>query len=331
MVRGIPELDASVRSALEPTWAEIVRAKKAIRELLADGRPHGIRTIQSCLLVSDGIALEPVRGERLQLGSADDIDSVVTTTQPLISRPRLALAATDALLDLAAQGIVIEVADAPGGDGQPIVGPGMVSVPYQLGGTSSAVRSVAPLPRLASAYRLAPRLREQATHWFSDPDLFTADLQQLRLDRRTLKSLDEALGAYRQGLFLACASLLGATSEGAWYAAGEQLRDFDDQLAKALDADNTAKVITRVAEVLRQVGRNKATVDELHAQAALLRQLRNYGVHPRGDKLDHLERYFTDAGAVVLLMETYTYLTRLTVAVEARLSPAGGAGDGKVP
>jgi hypothetical protein len=41
------------------------------------------------------------------------------------------------------------------------------------------------------------------------------------------------LAAYRQGLFLGCASLLGAASEGAWYAAGEQLRHLDARLTTA--------------------------------------------------------------------------------------------------
>ena len=63
----------------------------------------------------------------------------------------------------------------------------------------------------------------------------------------------------------------------------------------------------------------RATVDELHAQAALLRQLRNYGVHPRPDETDHLDRYFSDSGAALLLMETYTYLTRLSDALATRL------------
>ena len=325
MTRGLAELEAAVTAALKPAWSEIVRAKKAITELLADGEPHGIRSLQSCLISADGIPLDPAHREKLQLASADDIEAVATPTHPLIARPRLALAATEALLDLVAQGIAIEVADAPEhADGNPIVGTS-INVPYQLGGYGAAVRRSAALPNLSRAYRLAPRLVDEATQWFFDPDLFTADLEQLQLDRRARRCIVEALAAFRQGLFLGCANLLGAASEGAWYAAGEQLGDLDTQLSKALDADNTAKVITRVSEVLRQHGALRPTVDELHAQAALLRQLRNYGVHPRSDETDHLERYFSDSGAALLLMETYTYLNRLGDAVGTRLDTEDAA------
>lgn len=319
MTRGVPELEAAVADAIKPEWSEIVRAKKAIREILADGEPHGIRILQSCLIAAERIPLEPAHREKLQLASADDIDAVVTPAHPLIARPRLALAATEALLDLVAQGIAIDVADSPEhADGNPIVS-ATINIPYQLGGYGAAVRRPAPLPNFSRAYRLAPRLVEEATQWFFDPDIFTADLSQLDLDRRARRCIVEALAAFRQGLFLACASLLGAASEGAWFAAGERLRHLDTQLDSALDSDNTAKVMTRVSDVFRQRGALRATVDELHSQAALLRQLRNYGVHPRPDEADHLERYFSDSGAALLLMETHTYLARLSDAVTVRL------------
>lgn len=325
MTRGIPELEAAVADAIKPAWSEIVRAKKAIREILADGAPHGIRTLQGCLMVADGVPLQPAHREKLQLGSADDIETVVTSAHTLLARPRLALAATEALLDLVAQGIAIGVADSPEhADGEPIVG-ASINIPYQLGGYGAAVNRSAALPNLSRAYRLAPRLVDEAKQWFLDPDVFTADLSQLELDRRARRCIVEALAAFRQGLFLACASLLGAASEGAWYAAGERLRHLDTQLANALDSDNTAKVMTRVGEVIRQHGVPRAAVDELHAQAALLRQLRNYGIHPRSDEADHLERYFSDSGAALLLMETYTYLMRLNDAVGSRLDSEDSA------
>lgn len=318
MVRGIDDLDEAVRAAVRPAWSEIVRAKKAIREILADGQPHGIRTIQRILILADGIPPEPSHGEKLQIASADDIDRVVTASEPLIARPRLAWAATEGLLDLVALGIAIEASESPTHEeGNPMIGPGAFSVDYQLGPNGGAIRVPGPLPNLTRAYRLAPHVGADATQWFTDPDLFTADLEQLRLDARACRCLVEALAAYRHGLFLACASLLGAASEGAWYAAGEQLRHLNTQLARAHDDGNTSKVIARVGEVLRQHSGLRVLVDDLHAQAALFRQLRNYGVHPRPSETGHLERYFSDSGAAMLLLETYTYLSRLTGAVAA--------------
>lgn len=325
MPRGVDQLDSAVRGALCHEWAEVVRAKRAISEILADGKPHGIQKLQACLIIADGLPLAAAHGDKLQLATADDIESVVTRSQPLIARFRLALAATDALLDLQSQGVVVEVAESPvQAEGHPLVGGGGLNIPYQLVGYSASLYVRPPLPNLSPAYRLAPRLVAQAPEWLFDPDLFTADLEGLRLERRALRCIAESLAAYRQGSYLASASLLGAASEGAWYAAGEQLRDLDGRLASALDGEDTVKVMNRVGEVLRQHSRLGTVIDELVAQAALLRQLRNYGVHPRSGETDHLERYFTDSATALLLIEGYSYFIRLADAVTARLAMESG-------
>jgi hypothetical protein len=215
------ELEAAVHAALYPTWAEIVQAKHALRAILADGQPHGVRTLQSCLLTTAGIPVDADRQERLQMTSADDIARVATPDHPLLARHRLALAATEALIDLAAQGLVIEVANAPDpATGNPLVGPGDITIGYQLANLGAGIRHATALPQLPAAYRLTPRHVNDAPAWFLDPDLFAADLRGLELDRRTRRCVTEALDAYCHGQFLACANLLGAASEGAWYAAG---------------------------------------------------------------------------------------------------------------
>ncbi len=75
--------------------------------------------LQACLLDDDGIPAEGVHGVRIQLASADDIDQMVTPSHPLIARQRLALVATEALVDLVAQGTVVEVANGVIRGGQP--------------------------------------------------------------------------------------------------------------------------------------------------------------------------------------------------------------------
>jgi hypothetical protein len=67
--------------------------------------------LQARLLDDDGIPAEGVHRERIQLASADGIDQVVTPSHPRIARQRQALAATEALVDLVAQGTVVEVAN----------------------------------------------------------------------------------------------------------------------------------------------------------------------------------------------------------------------------
>ena len=153
-------------------------------------------------------------------------------------------------------------------------------------------------------------------------DVFTADLEALGLDRRTLRCLQEALSAYRRGLYLSAVNLLGAVSEGAWYAAGEQLRSVVPPIAKVLDNDNVAigKVIGRVSEQLSKTkGVRASDVRELEVHAAYLRDLRNYGVHPRGESSTSLEHAFSEHGAGLLLMGTHRYLVRLAEATEAAL------------
>jgi len=86
-----------------------------------------------------------------------------------------------------------------------------------------------------------------------------------------------------------------------------------------LDNERTLKVQTVVGEVLREAPGNGNDTYELDSQAALLRELRNYGVHPRPDEADRLERYFSDSGAAILLLESYTYFKRLAAAVAIRL------------
>lgn len=59
--------------------------------------------------------------------------------------------------------------------------------------------------------------------------------------------------------------------------------------------------------------------DELLAHAAVLRDLRNYGVHPTTVR-DDLERYFTEDTCALLIVETHHHLTSLAGAVERALS-----------
>ena len=78
-----------------------------------------------------------------------------------------------------------------------------------------------------------------------------------------------------------------------------------------------------MCELMRRVGRLRATADELHACAAYLR---NYGVHPRETIDTRREPVFTDAATLCLILHTYRYLDRLADAVTT-LTATEGAGD----
>jgi len=137
-----------------------------------------------------------------------------------------------------------------------------------------------PMPSVASHYRLSRRLIDDALWRELHASLTTVDLTPL-LGRRGVRCFTEALDAFRHGLYLATANLAGAASEAAWYTLASHLATSGPAVAKAFVAEDTVWVIQRTGERLRQVPNQKIAVTELLAQAAFLRDFRNYGLHPR--------------------------------------------------
>lgn len=74
-----------------------------------------------------------------------------------------------------------------------------------------------------------------------------------------------------------------AATEGAWYSAAMPYVDEDRKLGEAMERDRTANVQTRVANYLREGadGRDRARSDGLEVHARLMRDIRNFGLHPR--------------------------------------------------
>jgi len=117
--------------------------------------------------------------------------------------------------------------------------------------------------------------------------------------------------------YMACTALLGVVNEAAWYKAAERIGT--PALAKLIEDGATAKLQARVADFLRGVKRIGTVPDELLAHAAVLRDLRNYGVHPTTVR-DDLERYFTEDTCALLIVETHYHPATLAGAVETALA-----------
>lgn len=182
-------------------------------------------------------------------------------------------------------------------------------------GRANGVSSGEPL------YLLSRRMQNEPGLRVLDSEFFAEGLAALPLDARARRCLDEALEAYRREMYLSCVTLLGQVSEAAWYAAGELLRCADAGLARLLDQDAKAeKVIGRIVQVLEQKPQTRPGVQELHAHAGLLRALRNYGVHPRGEPSEQEEHAFTEEAAGLLILESHRYLARLANRVEVYLA-----------
>ena len=103
-------------------------------------------------------------------------------------------------------------------------------------------------------------------------------------------------------------------SEGAWWRLAEHFAGRSSELDVALDNDRTsaATLIRLAADVMGRLRGMASIAAELHAHATYLRELRNYGIHPRAADPDvSHERAFTEAGCSLLLLETHRYLERL--------------------
>jgi len=302
---------AQIEAAATPDRGDIIRAKHLILDTLADqGRGVMATDLLHVLNDTDSIPRQGNRQEKLTLPWPRQDDWTPDPHDPTLARVRNQHAARIALAELARQGAVLPVEDPRNR---------YASIPVQDHHRQGGYRFEIDEPELASGYMA---IAGDTTHGLGDVDIFTADLDALGLDTRTLRCLEEALTAHRQGLYLSTANLLGAVSEGAWYAAGEQLRDRNNGLAKALDDDRTVQVIDRVCELMRRIGRLKATANELQAHAAYLRDLRNYGIHPRGSIDSAQEPAFTAAATSVLLLQTHRYLVRLADAIATVIDAA---------
>lgn len=179
---------------------------------------------------------------------------------------------------------------------------------------------------MASAYRLAPGREVLAELPVLDASAFVEGLDGL-LDARARRCLEEALAASRRGLYLSALNLIGAVSEAAWYSIGEALLPANEALGEPLAENRTALVQHLIAETLGKVKRQRLAVTELRTHAPYLRDLRNYGIHPRGDIDPGQEHAFTEAGCLLVLMETHRYLARLYTAAQAAGVSFAGTSD----
>lgn len=305
MSESFPELAHVITELAQPGRIDIVRVKQHLLGQLADGHPHSAEA----LIASAAILLgaKPLGHPQIDLPGRDTVKAVVTADHPVAAAIRADVTAREALAELAADGMLIAAGSAP------LPGNPALTLTYNLPGYSSGVSIGVHRPGvLSDVVQLPHRLRQQGL-WGIEADIFIADLALLDLDPRTERSLREAIESYRRGVFLAAASLLGAAVEGAWYAAGQRLRQTVTAVDKLADTDHTAQLQSAITDALRNSlpGNRKWDADSLSTFARLMRDIRNYGVHPRQLTDGDIEIYFAEDKCGLLFLEAHRHLKRL--------------------
>jgi hypothetical protein len=290
--------------AVQPSSAEILQLKAALIGKLEVGA-QSTDELVSGTLQELGIPLELHRPEVYNVPPDVDPQGRIDADAIPLRRVRLQYAAKLAIAELVAEGVIVPVSSRSND---------YLSVPIRFRGTTGGERVDATTPQLDGAYARTPGKARLTDPPLMDSSHYMRGLEDL-LDDRARRCLDEAIASARRGLYLSAVNLLGAVSEAAWYRIGEAIGD-DEELAKALAENRTAQVQRLVVKRFRADRRARAMASDLHAHAAFLRDLRNYGVHPRQDQDPGQEQAFTEVGCLLLVMQTHRYLARLRDAAE---------------
>jgi AcrR family transcriptional regulator len=319
---SFPELAQAVIEHAQPGRIDVLRAKRHVLGQLGDGRPHS----SAALIASIEALLEalPLDHYQVDLPSRDSVKAVVTAEHPVTGAIRADLAAREALAELAAEGMLIAAGSGP------VEGSGEIVLSFRLPECVAQQRVLLNRPAVPSdVVRLPHRLRQPGL-WGLEPDIFIDDLAALGLDPRTERSLREAIESYRRGVFLAACSLLGTAVEGAWYAAGLRLRSAAPTVDEFVESDQTAQLQNAVAAVLRDAlpGTRKWEAHALGQFARLMRDVRNYGVHPRQAADGDIEVYFAEDKCGLLFLEGHRHLKQLADATALAIPVLAGTGSG---
>lgn len=310
------ELVERLRDLITPGRTDVRRAKRAVLSKFDDLKVHTSAVLLD--VVSDVFEAPRDLGKVEIQFQERASPELIEESMPAVQFLRARIAGMFAIGDLATATIIVPAVPPPSHEesaGIRYVTEEAVSVGINEPSAGWGVKVPIPRPTLEAAY-LRP---SEGESWYRDPDLFLEDLAGLGLDERADRALRESIRAYNRGLYLAAASLLGVVSEAAWYVAAEKLGP-SPKLDEAVRRERTADIQKLVAGILRDRGVGAPTMpDELLANAALLRVLRNYGVHPV-EVRDDLERYFNEEECGLLLLRSHNYLVRLSSAVDSALA-----------
>jgi hypothetical protein len=300
-----PQFEGPLLEVTQPSRAECTHAKAVILELLSSGVPMRTHDLLNqvrnrCL---GGIPTPPT-GDQIDLPRDGD-PSILQPDRPAFAYQRWFAAAVEGLAELEANGVVL-----------PAMTASQIHLSLKSGNTSWSATVGPPGPAVSADAYVLPEQHRLTDNFLLDAALYAQGIEPI-LGDRGLRCLEEATNAHRRGLQLAAVGMLGAASEAAWYGIGERLAGATGSLRTALDAENTLRVISLGADGLRAHGVPNGVCQEIQVQAVYLRDLRNYGLHPRGATAAQLEHHFTDEAAGLIFLQGHRYFGRLAEAASA--------------
>ena len=183
------EIAALLQPLIVPTTTEVRRARKLIREALADGNQHSTMDLLGLLARADDALPEGGVSGTLTLDlptSRVSWRETVTRDNPTARCIRYDTASIEALSDLVAMGLAIPV-------GEELREREPYNIAWVFSVNSATLRLDRPLRQLQSIrYQLPYRLRTHPALPV-EPDLFVATIAGLGLDTRTERTLREAI------------------------------------------------------------------------------------------------------------------------------------------
>lgn len=301
---------STIVEAIEASDADIRAAKHGMLESLADGR---LKLLTELLTMAGPVQLDA----RRETVHEDDVsDPIRLRGHPLILSRRNYLAAMNAIVELEVAGLVVPHQRLDGGGGWSGSFEQLQTLPFSRRNSGGSIRltDIAVPEARGSAYRLHRGLLDdpQQAHVL-DPDLL---LEGLDLPARVGRVAREAAHAFRRGLPLAAANLLGAVVEGAWVHAARQLAPEAEKVEAALSREPTptiAEVQRRSIEALRSGQSRRA--EDLASVAALIRDIRNYAIHADREHDPDLDGWLDETGVITLFGAVRRHLRLLADAV----------------
>jgi hypothetical protein len=303
-----PEFDEALQEAATPTRADVMTARSVAGELLAEGRTPTAAEVLRAWLRRNGT--DPDGPTQLTATVRNgNVFNPPSRDDPALLRIRGEAAVAEAFARLIADGLIVRIHT----DGaQPAMHRG-ISVVYP-GGAQSADYTLN-FPVIADDPQARWRLIDD--HAPANVEVLSADdlcegLEPL-LGVRGMRALNEAHAALRRRLWLAAAGMLATASEAAWFSLARKIATAGTELDRLASAgENSARVHQLAAQRLREIRVPAAVVNDLAAQGANFRDIRNYALHPGGGGHDaDREVGMTEAGCTALFMSARRYFVKM--------------------